>query len=875
MGIPAGLARRLRSGQTVLVAGLGFAETASGLTGAPAWEALLRRLCERYSSEGDDAQAAARVALDLVGRGRLRAALAWLRQRLPEHVVSEVLREVQPSGGNMPASVGLAARLPWRGVITTGFDDSWERSLPNGRDRGRSFRRLDARSLGEGSREDDNESPFFVHALGTPDAVEALCFSPADLRRRAAPSAVGAFLRSAFAERSFVFLGFGARDPDLALVLDMLGAAPTSAEHFFVYPGAAGDDEAVLAAGILGAELDFTAIPYGGSLHDLLADWVDVVSGEARARISRAMAVADDDEPGLELLPKTDHAEWLREQRGRIDTTPPGERAAIYERMGDVYRDKLASPVQAISCYRSAIQHEPARRPVLAKLADLYVAHKHWRAAEEALVKLAHTEQAPEGRARLLCRAAALAGEELDNAVRAAQLLERALDDAPGMVEAFEALERLLEQGRNWQALARLYQRTVRDLPTEPGGRLLKLRAATGLADLALKFSKDPKVALRALEAAEGLERGNVDRKALMAGLYEQAGPAHFDRAIAMHHEVIALDPERFVSYRALARIFQAMGDRDRLWCVAATLSFLRKGDETLRDIYERGKAYRVGPPAMSFTPELWSLARHPGEAALLTDIFAILGPALAGRIASTPAELGLAPEERIDIATDDRAVARAARRACAALGLPQVELYARPTERRGVSLRVLRARDGSLVPALLIGGQLLSKAEGGELTFALGRQVALLRPERIACGLEAGRDLARIALEAALYLCGLWAPTDRFRAEIEGLCGELRALVPAPAREAMSAAGSELLSASGGQLPDIDRWYSSVELSAARAAFLLVSDLGTAARGLAADSAEGQALPAKQRLKDLVSFSVSPGYFEARRALGLTGGEG
>ena len=160
-------------------------------------------------------------------------------------------------------------------------------------------------------------------------------------------------------------------------------------------------------------------------------------------------------------------------------------------------------------------------------------------------------------------------------------------------------------------------------------------------------------------------------------------------------------------------------------------------------------------------------------------------------------------------------------------------------------------------------------------MTFTIARQIALLQAERIACGLEAGRELARIALEAALYLCGLWSPTPGLRAEIEGLCGELRAIVPPEGRATLTVAGRELLAAHGGQLPDVDRWYSAVELSAARAAFLLVSDLGTAARGLAADSGEGQTLTAKQRLKDLVTFSVSPAYFGARRMLGLDRGEG
>jgi len=99
------------------------------------------------------------------------------------------------------------------------------------------------------------------------------------------------------------------------------------------------------------------------------------------------------------------------------------------------------------------------------------------------LVKLAALEQSTEKRARLLCQAAAVALDELDRPVRAAQLLERALDEAPELPEIFDTLERLLNQEKNWQALARLYQKIARELDAEGRGRVLKLRAMDGLAE--------------------------------------------------------------------------------------------------------------------------------------------------------------------------------------------------------------------------------------------------------------------------------------------------------------------------------------------------------------------------------------------------------
>jgi tetratricopeptide (TPR) repeat protein len=870
MGIPSALTQRVRTGQAVLVAGLGFLDPVS----ARGWDPLLRRLAERFAATSPQARETARLIIDLVNRGRSATALAWLRRHLPEEVVKEVLVEVHAPGGVPPLVMDLATRLPWQGVVATCFNDVWERTLKNGR-----TRRLDPRQLAvNGGRLENGVNPFFLHALGTWSDPETLCFSPSDLRRRPMPAAVATFLRGLFAERSFVFLGFRPGDPDLSLIRHhMLGAAPSQVEHFLLLPEDSAVLDSPLQSDILGAEMDLVPVGFPGSLEELLRAWaggtVDGPGKGSAADAGRALQgeIVQDamSEARTNPVVQAPLLVWVREQQARIASTPAADRAPLYEEMGDVYRERFGNPVHAISCYRTAVQYEPSRRSALLKLVDFYVAHKHWPAAEDAVVRLAALEGSLERRVQLLCRAAAIAHDELDRPARAAQLLERALVEAPDAAQPFEAFERLLNQEKNWQALARLYQKSARELGQDGPGRSVKIRAMDGLAELALRFSKDPRVAIKALEAADSIDPDNGERKGLMATLYQQAGPEFQARAIATHHAAIAADPERLASFKALVDLYRAAGDRDRLWCMAATMTFLRKADEELRDIYERGKAVFGKAPARPVPPEVWTRVAHADADPEFSALFGALGPVLAGMSALTVQEMGLRPEERVDPAQVPGVVGRALATVNAAIDSPPLLVYLRAAERRPASVRIVRL-GGELAPALVLGGPLGVTTDPAEAVLAIARSLLLLQPDRIVCGLEASRAVARVGLEAALQMAGLKPPAESLRGDVERVIAQVGALLPPATRDHIIATARRLVAQNGGTAPEVDRWCTGIELTATRVAFLLIHDLGAAARSLATEASSGQPLSAKQRLKDLIGFSVSETYLEARKMVGM-----
>ena len=73
------------------------------------------------------------------------------------------------------------------------------------------------------------------------------------------------------------------------------------------------------------------------------------------------------------------------------------------------------------------------------------------------------------------------------------------------------------------------------------------------------------------------------------------------------------------------------------------------------------------------------------------------------------------------------------------------------------------------------------------------------------------------------------------------------------------------------GEVIDIKRWINCVELTGCRAGFLLSNDLEVAARMIQAEASTVDETPPKEKIKELVLFSVSEEYFRLREALGIT----
>ncbi|HVR64846.1 MAG TPA: hypothetical protein VMU50_23265, partial [Polyangia bacterium] len=378
----------------------------------------------------------------------------------------------------------------------------------------------------------------------------------------------------------------------------------------------------------------------------------------------------------------------------------------------------------------------------------------------------------------------------------------------------------------------------------------------------------DKALGATALEVASTLEPGDIKRHEQLAELYLQAGPDQIDKAIREHQLLVAANPDRLGAYRALGRLYQEAGQVDKRWCVAATLSFLRKADPETEQFYEAHRPPELRPAQRAFSDELWPRIVHRDEDPFVAAIFMLVGHFVAATTAQQHQAVGIKRKDRADVGRDDRPALRVLRYVSETLGLPAPDLFFTDAEAHGLSMLNLQEK-GVLTPALLIGQDFAARSSEADLVFEVGKRLAFLRPERFLRSALPSPSALDVTLRAAMALAGAPIGNGAHNGEVDRLADHLRRLVPRPTAEQLAMVGRKLLAARG-EVIDAESWMAAADMTAARVGFVLAGDVGLAARMTATEPPGASPLPAKQRLRDLLAYSVSEDYFAVRKFLGL-----
>ncbi len=600
---------------------------------------------------------------------------------------------------------------------------------------------------------------------------------------------------------------------------------------------------------------------------------------QAGARVSalgwydKALALDPGNGPATEAVASLhadlgDHDALVDDKRALLAIATDDEtRARLSEEIGDLFADELGDAAAAVAAYRDVLAVAPTRRQTLHKLLELHTAGKQWADAAQTLERLAELEAAPPVRAKYLYAAAVIRRDELDDPAAAVALLNRALDDAPDMTKAFDAIERVLADVGAWRELARNYRRMIKRLPAD-GHAELRLRLWSGLGEVSLTQLEDLEMAATALEVAVSLDGDNVRRHEQLAEVCVAAGPSHLDKAIAEHQWLVAHNPDRLASYRALAKLYGDAGAFDKLWCVSATLSFLRQAEPDLQHFYETHRPRELRAAKRPFNDEVWLKVIHPDEDRFIDAIFMLLGSFVASAAAQQHQALGLRRRDRVDVVADARVPARVLRYVAETLELATPDLFFKESAPQSLTLVNLQER-GALTPALVIGKGIEQRGSEVELIFEMGKAMAFLRPERFVRAAVPSAPALEIALRAALALGGASVGSGAHAAEVDQLAADLRRLVPKPVTEQLVGVSRKLAESRGGVL-DVPAWMGAADLTSARVGFALTNDLAAAARVISTEPLTTSPVSPKDRLKDLLAYSVSEDYFAVRKFLGL-----
>jgi tetratricopeptide (TPR) repeat protein len=580
------------------------------------------------------------------------------------------------------------------------------------------------------------------------------------------------------------------------------------------------------------------------------------------------------DQPALDAvtelqLANGNYDEAAASLRARVAVAPVPEKLKLLERIGNLYRDKLANPARAMSAYMEALELDRANHRILQRVLDLQSEGGQWRPAVDTITRFLELEAEPARRGAYLIASAEIRRTHLKDQAGALDCYETALDEMfredplrPSTREralaAFNALREVA--GSDDKYLEQAYRRMIKRVPKDDP-MLIPLWDALG--DVYRLRLDHPQSAIEAFEIAHALDPDkSAHRARLLADLYARTGVKRPAQVTERAAKLVAVDPTNADPYRAVSRAALAAGRIDEAWCVSRALVFLKQANNDEKALYRRFQSLETRKAKGILDDDAWQYVRHPDEDLTISTIFSLTWEGAVALRAGPTKAFSLKPKERLGIEDSTGVVAKIFKHASRVLNVGLPDVYVQP-RRPGRLLLANCVEKGRLMPAVIVGRDLMTGYRDTEIAASVGAMLALLRPAYYLKLALTSADELEAALHAAALVVG--RKSRAARPELEDLtqqiAGELQKRINRQTGEAILQLLGRLP-----ERPDLVRWRNAVDAAAQRAGLLISGDLAATARMAASETKN----PA-QRVQELVAYSVSPEYFATRRHLGVS----
>jgi tetratricopeptide (TPR) repeat protein len=571
-----------------------------------------------------------------------------------------------------------------------------------------------------------------------------------------------------------------------------------------------------------------------------------------------------------------DHDAVIRHKRRMAAGAGPDEQVRLLDQIAALYRDELDNPQRELAAYLEALEIKPQDHQLLQRVLERYTEAGQWRRAVDTIHKFLDIESNAQRRGRYYLAAAAIAREKLREPDEALEYFEAALDsffedpDVTGAalergLEAFRAVDEMLTEQKAWKQQERAYRRMIERAAHK---RELSIALWDGLTEVYRSRLDQPQSAIEAAEVAQSLAPDDTERRKRLAQLYLVVGEQSPEKAAEQHQRILQTRPDAIDSYRMLGGIYLNTDQRDRAWCASAALSFLGQATREEQEFYDRHRPKGLVQARGHLTEDIWRALHHPSENRFITAIFAAIwqGPA---RLRAAPHKAaGLRRKDRVDLAADDRTVSRVIEYVAGVLQCRVPDVYYQPDKPGGLLLA--NCVDGDdVIPSLVVRADILNMPSRRVLAFAVGRMLALMRPEHYLRLALATKTERKVALLSAVKLVAPEFPVPPdLRAGVAQYLPAMQRHVSPSMHEQLGHVVTRLIAAA----PElhVDAWDRGADATARRAGFVVSGDLAAAAAVIASEPTGVGEPGAKQKTMDLVAYSVSEDYFALREQLGL-----
>lgn len=540
-------------------------------------------------------------------------------------------------------------------------------------------------------------------------------------------------------------------------------------------------------------------------------------------------------------------------------------------RIGDIFLTKLSQESYAAQAYLQALDLEPKSVIVLRKLLDLYTKMRRWPEAIEMLERIIATEADPSRQAKLAYTIAVIYRDEVQDPNKAVEYFDRALDMDFNLLKAFEAISRIQTDNKNWKGLEHAYRFMLKRVAQHNDGseriQSVHYMLWEGLGEIYRSRLNHMKSAIQAFEMASELNPSSEKVHRILAELYDIVQDA--DGSVRHHRRIIENDPFKIESYRALFKAYIHKKAYDRAWCMASALSFLQQANEIEEKYYQEYLGNNLKKAKRTFTQDTFRLLYHPEQDMLITVIMQQLNIAFSPGYARDPKELGINKKKDLLDPNGELLFSKIysyVGTCMAPVGLmPTPLLYLRRDQAIGM-------RNANTLPAsFIVGADMLQGKDERELAFLVSKRLGWMLSPHYLGGCGYPTEWLKAFFMAAMHVTDTSLGVDR-------QLGENAAQLIQALQDADRQSPGLLLQIQklmrqfldSGRNPNLSHWLTSVDHTTSRIGLLICGDLKKAVIGIKNDPLPIGKASIKDKIRELVLFSISDEYFTLREQLGL-----
>ncbi len=573
-----------------------------------------------------------------------------------------------------------------------------------------------------------------------------------------------------------------------------------------------------------------------------------------------------------------DYEAVVQAKRALMATANDDERVQLLDEIGSIYHDQLSNPQKSISSYLEALDVRGDDHQLLQKVLDLYTETEQWKKAVETIERFIELERDPIRKGSYYQAAGLICRDKLKALDEAIEYFNKALDNffidpdripssfRPRVLKAFADIDKILTTKRDWKAQERAYRQMIKRMKA---GDAVLVDLWHALGEIYRSRLKHYESAIQAFEIAQQLQPTNTGRGEILAELYLVAGPDYADKAIEQHMKMLHLDPFKYDSYKALRRIYMDTHQYDKTWCVCNALAFLKKADPEEIQFYEQYQPRVFKKAKQRMTEEMWRLVYHPDENRYISAILGAIWQGAASMRAQPHKAFGLRRKDRRNLEQDQLMFSKLFLYVAQVLNVPMPEVYLQEDQPGDILLAVC-AEKNQLLPSFVVRQNLLQGRPEREVAFVAARKLAYMRPEHfLKLALTTNTELKTALLSAIVLVKRDFPIPPDMQPLVAQYLPEMQKRIPPHVFEQLAMVVNRFLQ----NAPEVNmaRWGHAVDATGHRVGFIIAGDLEVAARMIAAEPVVVGGPQVKDKIKELVLYSVSEDYFAVRQHLDLT----